>query len=112
MNGAEYSRANHSIRRNREVPAGTGGTGARVSGTGPPVPSRRLGGLTARLGEASRGARAGQGRPPWLSALLVVASVLVSLLAIEGALRLFQPFELRLMGDEIRLPYFKRYELS
>ena len=51
-------------------------------------------------------------RTPWLNFGLISASIAVSFLLIEAGLRLFSPFELRLLGDEIRLPYFKRYEIT
>ena len=48
----------------------------------------------------------------WLiNASLVFAALAVSLAAVEVALRLFQPVELRIKGGDIRLPYFKRYEM-
>lgn len=46
-----------------------------------------------------------------LNALLVIAGCVVGLLLVEVGLRVFAPFEMRLLGDEIRLPYFKRYQI-
>lgn len=46
-----------------------------------------------------------------LNALMVVASCVVGLMLVEIGLRIVSPVEMRLLGDDIRLPYFKRYEI-
>ena len=43
---------------------------------------------------------------------LVLASLVVSVVLIEILLRLFTPFEIRLLDSEIILPYYKRYEIT
>ena len=43
---------------------------------------------------------------------LVAFSLALSLVLVEGALRVFHPVELRIRGEDIRLPYFKRYEMD
>ena len=46
------------------------------------------------------------------SIILLVCSTIFALLLAEGAVRLFSPVELRIMGDQIILPRLKRYEIS
>lgn len=46
-----------------------------------------------------------------LNVLVTLISVFVALGAIEAYLRIAQPFEMRLKGTEIRLPYYQTYEL-
>ena len=46
-----------------------------------------------------------------LNTALVIASLLVGLVLIEIGLRLFSPFEMRLIDSRINLPYYKRYEI-
>lgn len=46
------------------------------------------------------------------SAVLLLCSTIFAFLVAEGAVRLFSPVELRIMGDQIILPRLKRYEIS
>ncbi len=46
-----------------------------------------------------------------INCTVILASILLGLVAIEVYVRLAQPYELRLRGTEIRLPYFQTYEL-
>jgi len=42
---------------------------------------------------------------------VILSSILIGLIAMEAYVRFAQPYELRLRGTEIRLPYFQTYEL-
>ena len=43
---------------------------------------------------------------------LLVAALMISFVLIEAGLRIFNPIEMRLKGDQIHLPFFKHYEIK
>lgn len=49
----------------------------------------------------------------WAEGLLLAASIVLGLVLMEAALRLFSPVEMRVKGDDtINLPFFKSYRLT
>jgi lysophospholipase L1-like esterase len=43
---------------------------------------------------------------------LLVVALMISFVLIEAGLRIFNPIEMRLRGDQIHLPFFKHYEIK